>query len=424
MKIAGVVRVPGDKSITHRALMLAALAPGVSHFGGVPPSLDARSTARVLRRLGVEISPLRAGQVVEVRGRRRFHAPSGLLDCGNSGTTARLLLGALAAHRFSATLTGDASLRNRPMRRVTGPLAEMGARFNELGGDGLPLTVRGGPLQPIRYRMPVASAQVKSALLLAGIMSAVRVEVHEPEGNSRDHTERMLASLGYTLSLEQGWLRFEPDARLGEFDMQIPGDISSAAFLVGAGVLAESGELTVASVGINPTRTGFIAVLERMGARIPVEPVLVEQGEPVGNLLVTPATLQGTEVAAAEIPGLIDEIPLLAVLATRASGTTVFRQVGELRVKESDRLELLVRNIRALGGEAEVLGNDLRVLGMTPAPRGRVESGGDHRIAMAFQVLGTMPGARVRVDHPASADVSFPGFARTLRSIQARRSRG
>ncbi|MEP7325832.1 MAG: 3-phosphoshikimate 1-carboxyvinyltransferase [Gemmatimonadota bacterium] len=424
MKIAGVVRVPGDKSITHRALMLAALAPGASYLGGALTSLDARSTAGVLRRLGIEITPLRPLQTVQVRGRARFQPPENSLDCGNSGTTARLLLGLLAGHRFAATLTGDASLRRRPMRRVTGPLGDMGARVTETSGDGLPVTIRGGPLRPIQYRMPVSSAQVKSALLFAGVAGKVAVDVHEAQGRSRDHTERMLAGAGYSVRNEDGWVRFAPDSRLSAFDMQIPGDASSAAFLVAAALLAEAGELTLASVGINPTRTGFLAVLARMGASVTVEPTQVEYGEPVGDLLARPAGLQGTAILPEEIPGLIDEIPMLAILATRARGTTVFHQVGELRVKESDRLGLLATNIRALGGRAEVQGENLWVEGSSEPPRGRVHTAGDHRISMAFQVLGTVPGSRVRVDDPGSADISFPGFAGMLRSIQARRSRG
>ncbi|HEV8124929.1 MAG TPA: 3-phosphoshikimate 1-carboxyvinyltransferase [Gemmatimonadales bacterium] len=424
MKIAGIVRVPGDKSITHRALMLAALARGTSYLGGALTSLDAGSTARVLRRLGVGVSPLRAQQTVEVRGRSRFQSPAHPLDCGNSGTTARLLLGLLAGHRFAATLTGDSSLRRRPMRRVTGPLGEMGARVTESNGDGLPLTIRGGPLRPIRYRMPVSSAQVKSALLFAGVTGKVPVEVYEPGGRSRDHTERMLQGAGFSVSSDDGWIRFAPDSRLAPFEMQVPGDISSAAFLIATALLAEAGELTLASVGINPTRTGLLAVLERMGAHVIVVPTLEEQGEPVGDLMIRPAHLRGTEVFAREIPGLIDEIPVLAALATRATGTTVFRQAGELRVKESDRLELMAANIRALGGRADVHGEDLWVEGNPEPPRGRVVTAGDHRLAMAFQVLGTLPGSRVRVDDPRSADVSFPGFARVLRSVQARRSRG
>lgn len=417
MIVGGTVRVPGDKSITHRALLFAALTRGTSHVGGALTSLDARSSARVLRALGAEISPLRPESVVTILGRGRLHRPAGVLDCGNSGTTTRLLLGLLAAHRFPATLTGDASLRRRPMRRVTAPLTRMGARFDQPDGDGLPLTVHGGRLAPLRYELPVSSAQIKSALLLAGLAGGVGLELREPQGRSRDHTERMLRAFGYRVVEDGGWIRFSPDGRLQPFELQVPGDPSSAAFLVGAAILAQGGDLRVAGVDLNPTRTGFLPVLQRMGAAVEVEDVAEHYGEPVGNLVVRPARLRGAEVMPGEIAGLIDEIPLLAVLASRAEGVTVFREVGELRVKESDRLSLIAENLRAVGGTAEVSGDDLHVRGGEAPPRGAVRTAGDHRIAMAFAVLGTVPGARIRVDDMACAAVSFPRFPETLRGL-------
>jgi 3-phosphoshikimate 1-carboxyvinyltransferase len=423
MIVDGWVRVPGDKSITHRALLLSAMARGPSYFGSPLTSLDARSTANVLRRLGVEVSPLRSEQPVRITGRGRLRAPASALHCGNSGTTARLILGLLAAHRFTARLTGDASLRRRPMRRVTVPLSRMGARFSETS-DGLPLEIRGHRLQSLDYEMPVASAQIKSALLLAGLAGRVPVRLKEPTGRSRDHTERMLRALGQGIAEREGWIEFEPGGRVPPFEMQIPGDLSSAAFLLGAAILAEGGELAIHGVGINPTRTGLLPVLARMGAMVEVFDQAEESGEPVGSLRVIPASLRGTVVMPDEVPGIIDEIPLLAVLATQARGETVVKDAGELRVKESDRLSLLASNIRALGGMAAVEGNDLRIEGSARPPAGRVTTQGDHRLAMAFAVLGTLPGARVRVDDLACAEVSFPGFAATLRSIRKRRRRG
>ena len=420
MIVGGTVRVPGDKSITHRALLLSALTPGTSHVGGALTSLDARSSARVLRALGADISPLRPGSVVTIRGRSRFRRPTRVLDCGNSGTTTRLLLGLLAAHRFPATLTGDASLRRRPMRRVTVPLTQMGARFDLSHGDGLPLTIRGGPLTPLRYELPVSSAQIKSALLLAGLAGGVGLELREPHGRSRDHTERLLRAFGFRVVEENGWIRFSPDGRLEPFELQVPGDPSSAAFLAGAAILAQGGELRVAGVDLNPTRTGFLAVLERMGAPVALEDVAEHYGEPVGNLLVRPARLRGAEVKPGEIPGLIDEIPLLAVLASRAEGVTIFRDVGELRVKESDRLSLIAENLRAVGTSAEVSGDDRHGQGGDVPPRGSVRTAGDHRLAMAFSVLGTVPGAHIRIDDVACAAVSFPRFPETLRGLAPR----
>lgn len=418
MRVGGEIQVPGDKSLTHRALMLGAMTKGTSLIRGALTSLDARSTARVLRQLGARVSPLTPGKVTRVEGRGRFRRPDATLDCGNSGTTARLLLGLLAAHPMRVTLTGDVSLRRRPMRRVTVPLSEMGARFSDPSNDGLPLTVTGGKLRPLRHQLPVSSAQIKSCLLLAGLAGRVQVELREPAGRSRDHTERLLRAFGYLIEERDGWLTFKPTGEVTPFEMEIPGDPSSAAFPVGAALLAESGELRVSRVCLNPTRTGFLRVLERMGGRVAAEDIGPQFDEPVGALVAGPSPLIGTEVSAEEIPGLIDEIPLLAALATRARGTTVFRDVAELRVKESDRLDLIASNIRALGGPAEISGDDIFVSGGDQPPRGLVRTGGDHRIAMAFAVLGTVSGARVRIDDMDCAAVSFPGFREMLRSIR------
>jgi len=393
MRVGGDIQVPGDKSLTHRALMLGAMAKGTSFIRGALTSLDARSTARVLRQLGTEVSPLAPGRVTRVEGRGRFRRPDASLNCGNSGTTTRLLVGLLAAHPMRVTLTGDASLRRRPMRRVTLPLSEMGARFSESSNDGLPLTVTGGKLRSLRHQLPVSSAQIKSCLLLAGLAGRVRVELREPTGRSRDHTERLLRAFGYVIEEREGWLTFEPTGEVTPFEMEIPGDPSSAAFPVGAALLAESGQLRVSRVCLNPTRTGFLRVLERMGGRVAAEDIGPQFDEPVGALVAGPSPLVGTEVSAEEIPGLIDEIPLLAALATRARGTTVFRDVAELRVKESDRLDLIASNIRAVGGNAEIAGDDIFVSGGDQPPRGMVRTAGDHRIAMAFAILGTIPGA-------------------------------
>ena len=412
--------MPGDKSITHRVLLLSALAPGTSRIRGALTSLDARSTARVLRQLGAKLSALRAGSVTQVEGRSEFTRPAENLDCGNSGTTARLLLGLLSAHRFAATLTGDSSLRRRPMRRVTVPLSYMGARFTERDGDGLPLTVEGGELNPVRYEMPVSSAQIKSSVLLAGMAGRVPVTLREPHGRSRDHTERLLRSFGYDVVEEDGWIHFHPTGKVEPFEIEVPGDPSSAAFLVGAAVLAEAGELRIHGVGVNPTRTGFLDVLARMGARVSLESRSERFGEPVGDLVAVPRELRATEVLPEEIPGLIDEIPLLAAVASRAQGTTVFRQVGELRVKESDRLGLIAENLRSVGVPASVEGDDLFVEGSDSPPVGNVRTAGDHRLAMAFAVLGTLPGARIRIDDMACAEVSFPNFSETLEGIRDR----
>lgn len=420
MFVGGSVRVPGDKSITHRALMLAALAEGESLVRGALTSLDARSTAGVLRHLGAGISPLRAGADVRVRGRGWLSAPRSTLDCGNAGTTARLVTGILAAQPLSVRLSGDRSLRRRPMRRITIPLSQMGARFQPAEPDRLPFTLTGGRLGPLRHDLPVSSAQVKSALLLAGACGGVNVSLREPGGLSRDHTERMLRALGFDVATTDGRIELDGGGQFRPFEVDVPADPSSAAFLVGAAVLAEGGTLALSGVGLNPTRTGFLSVLERMGAAVAVEEREEQMGEPVGTLLVSPAPLEGTEVTAGEIPGLVDEVPMLAVLAARARGETRFCSVGELRVKESDRLGLIASNLTALGQRAQVEGEDLVIEGTEVPPRGRVRTDGDHRIAMAFRVLGTIPGAAVDIDDMQCADVSFPGFERMLDSIVRR----
>ncbi len=425
MRVEGTVRVPGDKSISHRVLFLSALAHGKSEVRGLLSAEDVQSTAALLRRLGVKVSPVREGAGVTIHP-RRLSRPAGRLQCGNSGTAARLALGVLAGQRFPATLTGDASLRRRPMRRVTEPLRLMGARITESANGTLPVTIRGGRLQPLVYRSPVASAQVKSAILFAGLTGRVAVTVEEPY-RSRDHTERLFVHLGLDLHEDRSGVRYEPSAvGVKGFDIAIPGDISSAAFLVAAAALAEGGELLIEQVGVNPTRTGCLAVLERMGVHVERLNLGAEGGEPVADLLVRPAgRITGTEVAAAEIPSLVDEVPILAVVASRASGDSVFREVGELRVKESNRLELIAANLRAVGAEAEVQGDDLHVRGNTrlTAPRGRVDTARDHRLAMAFGVLGTLPGADVKLSERRSVGISFPGFFAVLKRLSGNHAR-
>ncbi len=397
--------------------MVAALARGKSELAGLLTGADVRSSARVLRQLGAKISTIR-DTAVQV-SRSRLTAPRSPLNCGNSGTTARLMLGILAGQRFAATLTGDGSLRRRPMRRVTEPLKEMGADIKERG-DGLPLTIRGGKLRGITYSSPVASAQVKSALLFAGLTGGVEVTIREPY-RSRDHTERLLAHLGLGIHERDGAIVFEPSphSNIPTFQLSVPGDISSAAFMVAAAVLAEAGELLVENVGVNPTRTGFLVVLERMGARVERINLRDAGGEPVADLVVRPAELRGTVVTAAEVPTLVDEVPVLAVLASRARGSTVFREVGELRVKESNRLELVAANLRAVGARAEARGNDLHVEGGEGPPRGRVETAKDHRLAMAFAVLGSVQGSDVKLSERKSVAISYPGFFEDLKRIRA-----
>jgi len=411
----GTVTVPGDKSITHRALMVAALTGGGCELRGPLRARDTQATASCLRALGVHVGPLGRAVRVTGGGLRPFQAPSGALNCRNSGTTARLLMGLLAAHPFRSTLTGDRSLRRRPMARVAEPLTAMGARIATTGGC-LPATVEGGALRPLDYTSPVASAQVKTALLLAGLSGGVRVSVVEPVA-SRDHTERLLRLLEAPLTVEDTRVTLEPVQALPPFGGDVPGDFSSAAYLLAAGLLAERGELTVRGVGVNPTRTGFLDAVARMGATVELTERWLSLGEPGATLVARPARLGAVDVRADEVPRMVDEIPLLACLAARAEGTSVFRGVGELRVKESDRLTLVAKNLVAIGARAWCEGDTLWVEGGDAPLTGRIETAGDHRLAMAFAVLNVVPSARVEIDDMDCVAVSYPGFVTDLLEV-------
>lgn len=421
------VRVPGDKSITHRALMLAALANGTSRLRGLLPAEDAWSTVRALRALGLSAPDLpEDGGTVAISGHglHAMRTPAGPIDCGNSGTTARLLLGLLAGSPVSATLTGDDSLLARPMRRVTEPLASMGARFEEVGeADRLPIRITGGALQAFDYASPKASAQIKSALLLAGLTGGVEVRVSEPY-LSRDHTERMLRAMGADLSAETGpdgrpAVRLRPPELLEELDCTVPGDFSSAAYFIALGLLGQRGGVRIPYVGVNPTRTGMLGVLRRMGAEVALEGPCDICGEPVSDLVVTPAALRATEIGESEVPAMIDEIPVLAALAARAEGESRITGATELRVKESDRIRALAENLRAVGVEAEELEDGLVIQGTDAPLSGDVKSFGDHRIAMAFGVLAALPGNDIRIDDPDVVRISNSDFWERLHGAAA-----
>jgi 3-phosphoshikimate 1-carboxyvinyltransferase len=411
----GALAVPGDKSITHRALMLAALTDGRCRLNGALVAGDTRATAACLRALGVKVSLLKTDEVViQGGGLRPFRRPARTLDCANSGTTARLLMGLLSAHRFRAGLTGDASLRRRPMARIADPLRVMGATITLKDGH-LPAMVTGGALKPFDYSSPVASAQVKTAILFAGLAGGVRVSVTEPV-RSRDHTERLLAMLGATCMASGVFVALAPPDSLPAFAGRVPGDISSAAYLVAARILAKKGALAVSGVGVNPTRTGFLHAVRRMGAKVREESLSESLGEPVATLVARPApVLRAIEIEPDEVPSLVDEIVLLACLASRAEGTSVFRGVGELRVKESDRLALVAKNLAALGVRAHSEDDTLWVEGTDAPPVGRVVTAGDHRLAMSFAVLGTVKGAKIAIDNRRCVGVSYPAFFRDLK---------
>jgi 3-phosphoshikimate 1-carboxyvinyltransferase len=411
------IHVPGDKSLTHRALLLSALAHGTSRIRRPLVGGDTCSTADALRRLGRTIPELTATDelVIDGAGLQGLRAPDEPLDCGNSGTTARLLMGILAGHPFTAVLAGDASLRGRPMRRVTDPLTRMGARFEELDQpDRLPIRMHGGTLAGIEYASPHASAQVKSAILLAGLTGRVRVAVTEPL-LSRDHTENLLRRIGVPVESRierdgRARISLEPVERIEPLDLDIPGDFSSAAFVLAFAALAAPEPVRVQDIGLNPTRTGLLDVLRRMGADVRIERQRDSGGEQIGDVVIDAAPLRATTIVGNEVPALIDEVPAIAVLAARAEGVTVIDGAGELRVKESDRIRALAANLQAIGVAAEELPAGLVIRGTDRRLAGRVHSLHDHRIAMAFGVLAAAGNADIDIDDTAVVDVSFPDF--------------
>ncbi|HHV58318.1 MAG TPA: 3-phosphoshikimate 1-carboxyvinyltransferase [Firmicutes bacterium] len=409
--LRGTITVPGDKSISHRALLLGALAEGTTTVHNFLRSADCLSTASCLKALGVGIEGLEGSGPVTVAGRglQGLAEPEDVLDAGNSGTTARLLLGILAGQPFTALLTGDASLRRRPMARVTAPLARMGAQIlGRRDGSLLPLAVRGGRLRGGHFALPVASAQLKSALLLAGLNAEGETSITEP-APSRDHTERMLAAWGVPLRRAGSSVILPAGPRLRAQTVSVPGDISAAAFFLVAAAILPGSQVTIKGVGVNSTRTGVLDVLARMGAPVSLTNRHEESGEPLADITVAAAPLQGVEIAGPLIPRLIDEIPALAVAACYAQGETVIRDAAELRVKESDRLAALARELGALGADIRELPDGLIIRGR-PLHGGEVKSHGDHRLAMALAVAALAARGPVTIAGADCVSISFPTF--------------
>ena len=411
----GGIRVPGDKSISHRALILGALADGESRIDGILQSADVRSTANILRALGVAVPDLSGSFTLPGRGLQGLKAPGSPLDAGNSGTTVRLMSGVVAGFSFASRFEGDASLSRRPMKRIAEPLTAMGARFEFAREDGLPMTIHGGRLAGIVWNTRSASAQTKSAILLAGLVGGVHVAVRESH-KSRDHTERMLVSMGAPVECDDLTASLSPVTSLAPLEITVPGDPSSAAFLVALGVLGKK-EIVVEQVCVNRTRTGFIDQLIAMGADIECTDVVAMAGDTVATLIARPSKLNDVIIPPARIPAMIDELPLLGCVAAAAGITLEVSGAAELRVKESDRISTLVSNLSAIGARAEELPDGFRVL---PAPgkfRGTVRTEGDHRIAMAFGILGAIPGNSIDVDDRDCVAVSYPDFWSTLAGI-------
>jgi len=416
--VSGTIRVPGDKSISHRSLILASLADGESRIRGILDSEDVRATAEALRTLGAAIPPLANDILVKGAGLRGLRPPRRPLDCRNSGTTTRLLAGVVAAHPFSASFEGDASLSKRPMKRVAEPLTYMGAQFDFEHGDGLPMTVHGVDLRSIDWDTRASSAQVKSAILLAGLVSGVEVRVTE-KSPSRDHTERMLRAMGADVETDGNQVCLRPARRLVPIEIDVPADPSSAAFFVALASLASGGELTLTDVCLNPTRTGFLEAMTRMGAQIDRTASASSGGEEIGSLRVRPARLRSTRITEAEVPSLIDELPLLACIAAGAGVELEITGAAELRVKESDRISAVVQNLRAVGADAEELPDGLRVRASRQELTGTIDPRGDHRIAMAFGILSAASGNQITVTNPECVAVSYPHFWEDLRRVSA-----
>jgi 3-phosphoshikimate 1-carboxyvinyltransferase len=425
--LSGRVAVPGDKSISHRALMLGALAVGRTEIDGLLEGEDVLATAAALRAMGADIARQSDGRwIVHGVGLGGLAEPADVVDLGNSGTAARLLLGILATHPFTTFVTGDASLRSRPMRRVIEPLSQFGARFLAREGGRLPLAVTGAadPVPQV-YRLPVPSAQVKSAVLLAGLNTPGETTVIEPQP-TRDHTERMLGHFGATVTVE-------PDAdgarritvtgypELTAAPIAVPGDPSSAAFPLVAALIVPGSDVTIAGIGLNATRAGLVTSLQEMGADIALENPRTEGGEPVADLHVRAGALQGADIPPERAPSMIDEYPILAVAASHAKGRTVMRGLSELRVKESDRLTAIATGLAACGVRVEVKGDDLIVEGTGKPPKGaaRIATQLDHRIAMAFLVFGLGATEPVAIDDARPIATSFPDFVPLMHRLGA-----
>ena len=416
-RLTGHTEVPGDKSISHRAALLGALAEGVTEVQGYLEAEDCLHTIAGIEALGVEVTRKAYGEYrIAGVGLRGLSEPSDIIDCGNSGTMARLLPGVLAGMPFWTIMTADASMRQRPMGRVAEPLRRMGATVVGRGdGTKLPLAIRGVErLAAIDYTLPVASAQLKSAILLAGLYADGPVTIKEPAA-SRDHSERMLRRFGVSVESADGTVRVVP-SKLAATALRVPGDISSAAFVLAAALVTSDSRVTVNAVGLNPTRTGLLDVLGEMGAKLDVVGRATDD-EPIGVITVAASELRGATVGGALIPRLIDEVPALAVVAAVASGRTEIRDAAELRVKESDRIAAIARGLGAMGARVSERPDGIVIEGGTRLRGAHVSSGGDHRLAMALAVAGLVAEGETVVDDTACIETSFPRFAETINAL-------
>ncbi len=418
--LRGVIEVPGDKSISHRYALLASIADGDSQIFNYATGADCQSTLSCLRALGVSCTFTeqdgRRVLVVSGRGLRGFEAPAGSLDAGNSGSTMRMLTGILAAQRFTTQITGDSSLEKRPMRRIIAPLTLMGGRIDGVGGEYPPLTVHGSALHGINYELPVASAQVKSCILLAGLHADGETVVREPV-TTRDHTEIALREFGADITFDRRTARIRGSGRLTAKNMFVPGDFSSAAFFIVAALMVRESDLIVVNVGLNPTRTALLDFLRSMGANIKLLRIEEANGELIGNLQVKMSRIHGGVIQGAATASLIDEIPILCVLGAVSEEGIMVRDAGELRAKETDRIDTIAKNLRRLGITVNTRDDGLEIPGKQTFRPADVESCGDHRIAMAFSIAALAAGDVSTIHDAEAASISFPEFYSTLHQI-------
>lgn len=413
----GTIKVPGDKSISHRAVMFGAIAKGTTTIEGFLPGEDCLSTIACFKKLGVKIE--QNDDLVKVYGNgwEGLQEPSDILDVGNSGTTTRLMLGILATRPFHSVVIGDESIAKRPMARVTNPLRQMGATIDGRSeGNFTPLSIRGGSTKGISYHSPVASAQVKSAILLAGLQSAGETTVTEPH-KSRDHTERMLTAFGVQLKESDTSVSVFGPQHLKAQHVVVPGDISSAAFFLVAGAIVKNSCIKLINVGVNETRTGILDVLKQMGAKIEINNEKINNDEKIADITIRTSSLSAIEIGGEIIPRLIDEIPVIAVLATQASGTTVIKNAEELKVKETNRIDTVVNQLKKLGANIEATDDGMVIHGPTALQGGEVSSFGDHRIGMAMAIAGCIAEKQVTIDHIEAIAVSYPNFFEDLNEL-------
>jgi len=417
-KLSGCVQLPGDKSISHRFAMLGAIADGVTCITNFATSQDCHSTLACLQLLGVPIAVEPNHRVtIQGRGLWGLKASGETLNAENSGSTIRMLSGILAGQKFTTRISGDESLQRRPMKRIMAPLTQMGARIEAIQENYPPLTIHGGNLRSIRYELPVASAQVKSAVLLAGLYAEGETTVVEPV-STRNHTELALQGFGVEVSTDQNTVSVRGGQPLRGIEATVPGDVSSAAFFIGAATLVPGSEVLLTDVGLNPGRRGIVDLLIKMGASIEILKSGLQGGEPVADLRVRPAAVRGGKIGGVQIPQVIDEIPVLSVLATQSEEGMEIRDASELRVKESDRIRSIVENLRAMGAQVEEFDDGLAMAGRQRLHGGVIKTYGDHRIAMAFAVAGLVAEGETVIDGAECAGVSFPGFFETLEKLR------